>query len=212
MSLCSRIILALLACGIAVAQSGKIRVQVVTGGHPYDIAFEKLFEGNAKLETTVNPHPSSYLRDMRPLFDVLVLYDLVQEINDRERKNLQDFLESGKGMVVLHHAAADYNDWPWWVEQVVGGMYRMKPEGGQPRSAFKLDETVAISKVGRHPIIDDLPPMRFEGEETYSKMWISPNVHVILKTDNPKADGPIAWISPYNRSRVDWNSKWEIPA
>jgi type 1 glutamine amidotransferase len=33
-------------------------------------------------------------------------------------------------------------------------------------------------------------------------MWISPKVKVLLKTNNPTSDGPVAWISPYDRSRV----------
>ena len=39
-------------------------------------------------------------------------------------------------------------------------------------------------------------------DETYKKMWISPKVEVLLKTDNPTSDGPIAWVSPYNKARV----------
>jgi type 1 glutamine amidotransferase len=33
-------------------------------------------------------------------------------------------------------------------------------------------------------------------------MWISPDVKVLLRTDNPTSDGPVAWISPYAKSRV----------
>ena len=39
-------------------------------------------------------------------------------------------------------------------------------------------------------------------DETYKGMWISPDVKVLLKTDNPTSDGPVAWISPYAKSRV----------
>ena len=33
-------------------------------------------------------------------------------------------------------------------------------------------------------------------------MWISPDVKVLLRTDAPTSDGPVAWISPYTKSRV----------
>jgi type 1 glutamine amidotransferase len=39
-------------------------------------------------------------------------------------------------------------------------------------------------------------------DETYKGMWISPQVIVILKTDNPTSDGPVAWVSPFKDSRV----------
>jgi type 1 glutamine amidotransferase len=39
-------------------------------------------------------------------------------------------------------------------------------------------------------------------DETYKGMWISPDVKVLLRTDAPASDGPVAWISPYTKSRV----------
>jgi type 1 glutamine amidotransferase len=39
-------------------------------------------------------------------------------------------------------------------------------------------------------------------DETYKGMWISPEVKVILETDEQTSDGPLAWISPYENSRV----------
>ena len=39
-------------------------------------------------------------------------------------------------------------------------------------------------------------------DETYKGMWIAPDVKVLLRTDNPTSDGPVAWISPYSKSRV----------
>jgi hypothetical protein len=33
-------------------------------------------------------------------------------------------------------------------------------------------------------------------------MSISPEVNVLLQTDDATSDGPVAWISPYAKSRV----------
>ena len=52
-----------------------------------------------------------------------------------------------------------------------------------------------------HPITAGLSPFNLT-DETYKGMWISPAVKVLLKTDNPTSDGPVAWISPYEKSRV----------
>ena len=180
-----------------------IRVELVTGGHDHDPEFHSVFAGRADLQVNVNPHPAAFARDMRKDTDVLVLYDLVQTaaLDDWQRKNLREFLESGKGMVVLHHAIADYDDWPWWSEHVVGGKYLLKPEGERPASTYKHDEDVYVQPATEHAITRGLAPLYLR-DETYKGMWISPGVTVLLKTDNPTSDGPVAWISPYEKSRV----------
>ena len=188
--------------GAAAPPAGNpVRVQVVTGGHVHDASFYNLFEGRPDIEASIRPHPEAYVEDLRKSVDVLVLYDMVQEVGEAQRKNLRDFVESGKGLVVLHHAIADFNDWPWWSEQVVGGKYRLKPEGGAPASRYKHDEDVYAQVEGKHPITDGLGPLHLR-DETYQGMWISPKVTVLLRTDTPTSDGPVAWISPYDKSRV----------
>jgi type 1 glutamine amidotransferase len=39
-------------------------------------------------------------------------------------------------------------------------------------------------------------------DETYKGMWIDPKATILLRTDHPTSDGPVAWISPYTKSRV----------
>jgi uncharacterized protein len=55
--------------------------------------------------------------------------------------------------------------------------------------------------VAKHPITARLGTMHL-WDETYKGMWISPDVKVLLRTDNPTSDGPVAWVSPYSKSRV----------
>ena len=132
---------------------------------------------------------------------MLVLYDLTSDITDAEKTHLEDFVEDGKGLVVLHHAIADYQDWEWWYKEVVGGKYLLKPEGNLPASTYKHDEELCVRPVMSHPILSHVGPMHLR-DETYKGMWISPEVKVLLKTDNPTSDGPVAWVSPYAKSRV----------
>ena len=178
-----------------------VRVHVVTGGHPFDPEFYELFVHRPDLEVTFTGHPDAYAHDFRNDVDVLVLYDLVQDISDAARANLRAFLESGHGLVVLHHAIADFVAWPWWSEQVVGGKYLLQPENGRPASTYKHDEDLYVEPVTQHPITRGLGPLHFS-DETYHGMWISPRVRVLLRTTNPLSDGPVAWISPYDKSRV----------
>jgi type 1 glutamine amidotransferase len=178
-----------------------LRVEVVTGGHPFDAEFYELFVHRPDLEVTITGHPDAYARDLGKETDVLVLYDMISEISDQKRDNLRSFLEAGRGMVVLHHAIADFGSWPWWSEQVVGGKYLLQPEAGRPASTYKHGEDVFVRAVGNHPITRGLAPLHLR-DETYHGMWISPQVHVLLETSNPTSDGPVAWIGPYGKSRV----------
>ena len=176
-----------------------IRTLVVTGGHDHEASFYTLFEGR-EVRATINPHPIAFEQDLRSRFDVLVLYDMVQTIEEKQRRNLKDFVESGKGMVVLHHAIADYNDWPWWRE-VVGGRYLLKPDGEKPASEYRHDVEQNVTAVADHPVTRGLAPMHFV-DETYKGLWISPEVNVLLRSDAASSDGPVAWISGYTKSRV----------
>jgi hypothetical protein len=179
-----------------------LRVLVVTGGHAYATTFYTVFEGTDDLhwEHALSNH-EAFRNDIRSRYDALVLYDFSSEITEAEKTHLRDFVESGKGIVVLHHAIADYPSWEWWYKEVVGGKYLTKPEGGMPASTYKHDEEQCIKVVARHPITARLGTLHL-WDETYKGMWISPDVKVLLRTDNPTSDGPVAWISPYPKSRV----------
>ncbi len=178
-----------------------VRVTVVTGGHDHDASFYTLFEDGADIRANINPHPAAFAHDLRASCDVLVLYDLVQQLNEPQKRNLQSFVEAGKGVVLLHHSIADYNDWTWWWREVVGGRYLLKPEAGLPASTYKHDVEQSVTVVADHPVTRGLSPMHFV-DETYKGMWISPEVKVLLRTDAATSDGPVAWVTPYAKSRV----------
>ena len=179
-----------------------LRVLVVTGGHDYPTSFYTIFEGVPDLNWShaASSH-EAFKNDIRKNCDVLVLYDFSNEIAEVEKTNLRNFVESGKGLVVLHHAIADYQDWEWWWKEVVGGKYLLKPQGATPASTYQHDQELCVRAVMRHPITARWGSMHL-WEETYKGMWISPAVKVLLQTDNPTSDGPVAWISPYQKSRV----------
>jgi hypothetical protein len=183
------------------APAGSPRVLVVTGGHNHEASFYTMLESFSGFLIDVNPHPTAYNSDLRKQYDVLVLYDLVQTLDDRQRRNLREFVESGKGVVALHHAIADFNDWPWWWQEVIGGRYLLKPDGDQPASMYQHDEEMRVRPAREHPILRGVPELHL-WDETYRKMWISPKALVLLTTDNPTADPPVAWVSPYEKSRV----------
>ncbi len=180
-----------------------VRTLVVTGGHSYDPTFYRLFEGEPRIRAVIFPHPGPFQRDLRKNWDVLVLYDSVQEehIGDSGKTNLRNFVESGRGLVVLHHALVDYLGWKWWTDEVVGGKYLLKAEGERPASSYRHDVELEVEPVAKHPVLAGVTRMHI-WDETYKNMWISPHNLVLLKTNHPSSDGPVAWISPYEKSRV----------
>ena len=184
------------------AAADPVRVLVVTGGHGYETSFYTLFEGYADVKWNhAVSNTDAFARDLRDRYDVLVLYDMVQELGEKGREHLRHFLESGKGLVVLHHAILNYQDWPWWYETVVGGRYLVKPEGDLAASSYRHDEQMTLRAVGEHPITRGIETIEIE-DETYRDVWIAHDVTPLLETDNPTSDRIVAWTSPYEKSRV----------
>jgi type 1 glutamine amidotransferase len=178
-----------------------IRIQLITGGHPHEISFYDVFQADTDFDITVNPHPSAYQEEFRHDCDVLVLYDLADTNDDRERQHLREFLEAGKGVVVLHHALADNQHWPWWYEDVVGGRYLMAPDGDLPASTYKHDQALTIHRTMKHAITDGIVDFDIV-DEVYNHVWLSPKIQVLLETNHPLSEKPVAWICPYQKSRV----------
>jgi type 1 glutamine amidotransferase len=148
------------------ASANPVRVLVVTGGHGYSTSFYSIFEGYPELSWDHSPSAeSAFRKDFRGRYDVLALYDFNQELSDTGRQHLREFVESGKGVLVMHHAIADYGAWTWWWRDVVGGRYLLKPEQGMAASTYQEDEDLLIRPAPeRHPILARLGPMHMKDE------------------------------------------------
>jgi type 1 glutamine amidotransferase len=193
--------LLMLAPGPAIAADAPIRLLLVVGGHTHAVTFYEPFIGQTDYAVTVTGHPGAFKRGMEKAYNVIVLYDMADVKEDSEKKNLQAYLESGKGLVVLHHALCDNQQWPWWYEEVVGGLYVTADLPGKQKSSFKHDEEMKVRPVAKHPVVDGVGPFTIY-DETYKNMWHSPKIQVLLECDHPLSDKPVAWISPYQKSRV----------
>ncbi len=176
------------------------KVLVVTGGHDHDADFYSVFDDDG-IKAVVDPYPNAFQNDIRKRADVLVLYDMLRQMPPEKQNNLRSFVESGKGVVVLHHGICARVDWPWWYEEVVGGRWLFEPAGGMPASTYKHDEEMLVKPVVEHPITKGIGAFRIR-DETYKGLWISPKVKVLLETDHPLSDKPVAWIGPYEEARV----------
>jgi type 1 glutamine amidotransferase len=175
---------------------------VITGGHDHETSFYTLFDGYKDLAgMPVASSTTAFQNDLRGKYDVLIMYDFSRDLDQIGKKNLRDFVEGGKGVVVLHHALLDYQEWPWWYEDVVGGRYRLKSEGNIPSSTVKNGQQIFVTPALDHAITAGIGPFHIV-DETYKRMWFSPRVRPLLTTDNPNSDSRLAWIGPCATSRV----------
>jgi hypothetical protein len=188
--------------GMPAPRADAVRALVITGGHDHETSFYTLFEGCRDLAwTPVSIAPMAFQNDLRDKYDVLVLYDFTRDLDETGKKNLRNFVESGKGVVILHHAILSYQKWPWWYEEVAGGRYRLEPDGDIPASTATMGQEHFVALEGQHPITAGLRPFHI-WDEPYKGLWISPKNKVLLTTENTASDRPLAWISAYTQSRV----------
>ena len=176
-----------------------LRALVVTGGHDYPTAFYTLFEGYADLQWSHIPSPAQAFRaGMNERWDVVVLHDCSEKIGEREQAALRAFVESGKGIVSIHHSIVDYTSWPWWYEEVTGGKFFTQAEPGHPVSAYKEGVDVVARPVrgmNDHPVLRGVGPISVH-DEVYKGMWLSPQIKVLMDTDNPQNDPPVVYLGP----------------
>lgn len=180
----------------------RIRCLVATGGAKLDPSFYSVFNDFPGVEAEIAPSSrEAFSKDIRADYDVLVLYDRSQALSAFERKHFQEFAEAGKGIVVLHHAIANHPDWLWYRE-LVGGRYLLKPDGGLSASTTHFGAQVKIvAGSEKSPISSGVVPMHLR-TDAFKGMQITADVKILLATDNPNSDRPVAWISPYSKSRV----------
>ena len=91
------------------------------------------------------------------------MYDFTRDLDEAGKKNLRDFVESGGGVVVLHHALLNYQNWAWWYR---GGRRRQlsaQREGDRPSSSVKNDQQISVTPAGKHPITAGIGPFQIDG-------------------------------------------------
>lgn len=190
-------------------QSGALRVQFTTGGHTVPISCYSMFASDLfdEFETVVFPRPNSLrtLKEETSAPDVLVLYDyLTTEWNDDDKATIKKYLDAGKGIVILHHAIAANQHWPWWYQEVTGGELIQLGVPGIKRSRLKQFPVQKITPVGDHPIVRGLKPFLLARDEVFVDMWVSPKITPLLKSSDPDLgdNNTIAWIGVHPRGKV----------
>src|SRR5262249_41703863 len=134
-----------------------------------------------------------------------VFYDMHQEITPEAKADFLARLKEGKGLVVLHHAIADYQSWPEY-SKVIGARYYLEKTvvNGveKARSAYKHDMhfTIHIAD-SKHPVTRGVKDFEIH-DETYKWFDVADDCHVLLTTDEPESNKVIGWARTFEKARI----------
>lgn len=187
----------------------RIRVLVITGGHSFETnQFLQMFKDDPGLDVDTASHPDAHARlrpDAARPYDVVLLYDMWQEISEEAKTDLIDRLKAGMGLVALHHSLVSYQQWPEYARIVGGRFYTEKTlvEGVEkPPSVWKhaVEFSVHIADPD-HPVTRGLEDFVIH-DETYGLFDALPDVHPLLTTDEATSGRIIGWAKTYEASRI----------
>ncbi|MFC1764921.1 family 16 glycoside hydrolase [Planctomycetota bacterium] len=184
----------------------KIQTVVVTGGHSFDHdPFIKVFQDMALIdfvEAEQKDHSELFEDITNWDYDVIVLYNMTQDISEKRQANLVQLLERGVGLVALHHTLAAYNTWPEF-QSLIGGRFHSGNSEPNNKSGYQHDVDMAITvQDAKHPVTQGVSNFHIH-DETYKGVWHAQDNHVLLTCDHPTSDKPIAWTRTHEgRARI----------
>jgi type 1 glutamine amidotransferase len=194
---------------IAIKPLDPIKTVVVTGGHDFEHdPFFKLFQGYSDIqyvEAAQKDHSELFEDISNWNYDVIVLYNMSQNISPKRQNNFKTLLQQGVGLVALHHAEGAFNTWEDY-RQIIGARYPLKPQqidGKQfATGTYDHDMDMNVKIADReHPITRGLSAFTIH-DETYKGNWFAADNHVLLTTDHAKSDTTICWTRPSGDNRV----------
>jgi len=156
--------------------------------------------GTERLEPADYPWEPSGGRP-HPGYDVLVLNDQA-DWSESQRKAIQRSVDAGRGFVLLHYSLGDNQDWPWWYQQVTGGLFVLSERESMKKSTSTKVANLNLTPAGKHPILRNVGPLSLRNEDVFKGMWQSPQITPLLQTSNPASDKTVAWIGPNAKART----------
>jgi len=199
-------ILALVLACAGPSQKSETSVLVVTGGHSFDtLAFYSIFHGMDGLvvETAMQPAANQLIAsESGSGFDVIVFYDMWQNISHEEKEAYNRLLEKGTGMVFLHHSLASYQEWTEFTG-IRGGRYVLPGSATDPQEAsdYRHDIHFTVSTNPDHPVTAGIEPFEIF-DEGYMNLQVLPEVTILLTTSHEHSHDVIGWAHTVKNSRV----------
>ena len=191
--------------------TGTLKVAVLTGGHGFEQKpFTEMFDSfkAKKMECTeikLKDH-SEIFEDISDWdYDVIVMYNMTQNISKKRQDNFKKLLDRGIGFVALHHNMGAFQAWPEF-KKIAGAKYYIKPtkEGDKEMrgSTYKHDLDMNIKVADkRHPITRGLKDFTIH-DEGYKYCGSEKDNRILLTTDHADSDKVVAWVSKYKNAKV----------
>ena len=172
-------------------------ILLVTKGHPFERdAFFSMFDDmNVNWTHVEQPAAQEFFNTkLAANYDALVMYDmpgiqfgedgpLMETPSDSYKKGFIDLLESGKGMVFMHHAIAG---WPSWQEyaEIIGGRFLYLPATirgeSRPDSGYRHKVEHTLTVLENHPITAGLPAEFQMTDELYLSEVFTDSIEPLL--------------------------------
>jgi type 1 glutamine amidotransferase len=183
------------------------KVLLITGGHGFDKSsfYQMIFSlKDMEIDTISQPKANqSLLSDTIGQYDVIVFYDMWQEISNDEKEAYVELTKKGTGLVFLHHSLVSYQTWPWF-SQLRGGKYYERGYNYVPErfSGYKHDIVMDV-KINdpTHPVTKGLSDFRIH-DEGYFNIGIGGNVTPLLSTSHPNCAPLVGWANELNNSKI----------
>ncbi len=203
------ILLALFQCVHTQAQTTAsdkpLRVLMTVGGVGYNTLIVRMLKGQSDLAVTVRDVDENnivFTADALANVDAVLMYHRDNVAEPEERSALMNFVENGGGVVVLHHAIANYPDWETWWREHVGGLYVLAGHEGLAPSRYFYDFRGVARPVSEHPITERIGAFWRYADESYERLWVANEVTDLLRTTAFGSDERVAWIGPSPSNRV----------
>ncbi len=183
----------------------KVNAAVIVGGHGFDEAvFPQIFASHQGATYTILEQ-----KDDSEIFDnvtdfpynVVVLYNMTQQISEARQANFLKLLDDGVGFVVLHHAVAAFSGWPEYSD-IIGAKYYLEDTPEHTKSIYKhgVDFTVHVAD-SQHPVTRGLQDFVVH-DETYNNYDVFDNNRILLTTDEPTSEPAICWVRRHGNANV----------
>jgi uncharacterized protein len=222
----SALVLLLLSAATTWAQTSKpVSVLIVTGDHGHNwkettpFLKEVLTKAGHKVDVTERPRLDLIAANLAK-YDVLLFnyrntakgaMDNADSVwNDDNKRAFADAIESGKGLVVYHHASSAFTgdgEFDRLFEKITAGGWRKQGFHG------KMHEfTVKTQK--DHPITRGIKSFHHGRDELYQNSLITDGSQVLVTAfsdpskdpKNTSKDEPMVWVNKYGKGRVCQNA------
>lgn len=184
--------------------SDAIRVAVITGGHSFDVPnFHSLFRSLDGVDAYVQHMENlvSARHRVKDWYDVILFYSMLGfrdkgkvRYPDKPVQTMDEVLDGGLGVVMLHHAILSYPTWELWRDMV--GL------DAESFTGYSHDETMRIAVTdSEHPVTKGLSDWEMI-DETYVMGEPDSESQVVLTTDHPECMKTIGWTRQVQDTRV----------